>query len=86
MTLVEYTQRFMKNMIEYRQSIIKLREWNPEGQTVSKMIEKMEGEYGCGEGFEDVTAEKFLESDWVRFQMMIAYNFSRKFYGEDYVM
>lgn len=86
MTLVEYTQCFMKNMIDYRNSLIKLREWNPTSQTIGRMLEKMEGEYGCGDGFEDVTSEKFLESDWVRFQMIIAYNFSKRFYGEDYVM
>jgi hypothetical protein len=86
MTLHEYTQQFMKNMIDYRQSLIKLREWHPESQAIAKMLEKMKDEYQCDDNFESMTVEKFLEIEWVSFQMTIAYNLSKKFYGEDYVM
>lgn len=86
MTLVEYSQQFMKNMIEYRQSLIRLREWHPESQAIGKMIEKMKDEYGCDDDFEKMSVDNFLASDWVRFQMVIAHNLSKKFYNEDYVM
>ena len=86
MTLREYTQEFMKGIVDYRRSLIKLKEWHPESKAIARMLEKLKDEYMCDENFETIDVDKFLGAEWVRFQMTVSHNLSKTFYGEDYVM
>jgi hypothetical protein len=85
MNFIDYTKKFMDEILVYYNVVLKMKEWNPESETIEKILEKLKDEYLCDEGFKDVTPEKFLENEWVKFQMLLAYYYSKHFYGEDHV-
>ena len=86
MTFNEYVSKFMPGIFEYYQSLIKLRSWNLESASITKMLSKLKEEYKCDHNFDKTTVEEFLSDDHIRFQMTISYNLAKEFYNDNYVM
>jgi hypothetical protein len=72
----------MKEVSSYRLTMTKLKEWDPSSVIIEETLKRLNEEFP----YDTLSVDKFLESEWVRFQMLLAYNFSKYFYGEGYVM
>lgn len=83
MTLDEYTQRFMKEILNFRSVLTKVKQWDVNREEVDDQIREIDTTYV---GLNSGSSDTFLANDWNKFEVVLAKAMSENFYDENYVM
>lgn len=83
MTLDEYTQRFMKEILNFRSVLTKIKQWDVNREEIDDQIREIDTTYI---GLDGGSVDAFLANDWNRFETVLAKAMSENFYDENYVM